>query len=90
MQDSYDTLQIDARNLKMMWDRVERQFTTEGLDRKQAERSYDWFEEVVEQFMVTATQAGWYPPITGPEESELNPGGKRGPAKIDPAPLPRG
>ena len=48
MQDSYDTLQIEARNLKMMWDRVERQFTTEGLDRKQAERSYDWFEEVVE------------------------------------------
>ena len=71
MQDSYDTLQIEARNLKMMWDRVERQFTTEGFDRKRAERSYDWFEEVVEQFMVTATQAGWYPPITGPEESEL-------------------
>jgi hypothetical protein len=43
MQDSYDTLQIEARNLKMMWDRVKRQFTAEGFDRKQAERSYDWF-----------------------------------------------
>ena len=90
MQHSYDTLQIEARDLKMMWDRVERQFTAEGFDPEQAERSYDWFEEAVEQFMVTARQAGWYPPITGPEESELNPGGKHGPAKIDPALLPRG
>jgi hypothetical protein len=71
MQHNYETLQIEARNLKMMWDRVERQFTAEAFDRKQAERSYDWREAAVEQFMLAATQAGMFPPITGPEESEL-------------------
>jgi hypothetical protein len=70
MQHTYETLQVEARNLKMMWDRIERQFTAEGFDRKQAEHSYDWFEGTVEQFLLAATQAGMFPPITGPEESE--------------------
>ena len=71
MQHSYETLQFEARNLKMMWDRAERQFTVEGFDRKQAEGSYDWFEGAAEQFMLAAAQAGMFPPIKGPEESEL-------------------
>jgi hypothetical protein len=71
MQHSYETLQFEARNLKMMWDRAERQFTVEGFDWKQAEGSYDWFESAVEQFMLDAAKAGMFPPIKGPEESEL-------------------
>jgi hypothetical protein len=71
MQHNNETLQIEARNLQMMWRRVERQFTAEGFDRQQAERSYDWFEDAVEQFMRDATQAGMFPPVSGPEESEL-------------------
>jgi hypothetical protein len=41
------------------------------VDRQTAERSYDWFEDAVEQFMRDATKAGYFDPITGPEESEL-------------------
>ena len=52
MQHTYETLQVEARNLKMMSDRIERQFTAEAFDRKQAERSYDWFEGAVEQFLL--------------------------------------
>jgi hypothetical protein len=64
-------MQIEARNLEMLWKRVERQFTAEGFDRQLAERSYDWFEAAVEQFMVDATEAGMLDPITGPEDGEL-------------------
>jgi hypothetical protein len=75
MLHNYGPLQIEAHNLKKMWQRVERQFAADvhgyHVDRRTAERSYDWFEDAVEQFMRDATKAGYFDPITGPEESEL-------------------
>jgi hypothetical protein len=71
MLHNYETLQIEARNVKMMWERVERQFTAKGFDRQLAKRSCDWIEGAVEQFIVDATEAGILPPIRGSEEGEL-------------------
>jgi hypothetical protein len=75
MLHNYGHLQIDAQNLKKMWRRVERQFTADvrgyHVDRRTAERSYGWFEDAVEQFMRDATKAGYFDPITGRQESEL-------------------
>jgi len=67
MRHNYETMQIEARNLQTLWERAERQFTAEFFDRQLAERSYDWFEGAVEQFMVDATEAGMLAPIRGPK-----------------------
>jgi hypothetical protein len=57
--DNRRTLGIEAQNLKLMWQHVVSQFTSDlyghHIDRKQAERSYDRFEVAVEQFMRDAT-----------------------------------
>jgi hypothetical protein len=49
MQHNYEPQQIEARNLKMMWDRVERQFTAEGFDRRQAERKLPCMLEAADE-----------------------------------------
>jgi hypothetical protein len=73
--DNRRTLGIEAHNLKLMWQQVVSQFTSDlyghHIDRKQAERSYDRFEVAVEQFMHDATAAGYFSKIAGPEEGEV-------------------
>jgi hypothetical protein len=67
-------LEIEAHKLKEMWHRVVCQFASSfcyDLSPMKAERGYDEFEVAVEQFMHNATEAGYFSPIAGLEESEL-------------------
>jgi ribosome modulation factor len=69
-----EALEIEAHTLKRMWHRVVCQFASSicyDLSPTEAERSYDDFEVAVEQFMRDATEAGYFSPIAGLEESEL-------------------